>query len=99
VGRLSCRGSCGRAAQPAFSALLQCGRVFALMAGESVAVLPLEFTPDFIVENSPPGVQPFADFLSSPEPYRSINTRHTQSRTSARGMASRLPISLDLIIS
>ena len=47
------------------------------MAGESVAVLPLEFTPDFIVENSPPGVQPFADFLSSPEPYRSINTRHT----------------------
>jgi hypothetical protein len=27
------------------------------MAGESVAVLPLEFTPDFIVENSPPGVQ------------------------------------------
>jgi len=57
------------------------------MAGESVAVLPLEFTPDFIVENSPPGAQPFADFLSSPEPYSTeASTRGT--RTSPRGMAS-----------
>ena len=39
--------------------------------------VPQEFTEDFIVDHSPPGVQPFAEFLSSPEPYRSINRRNT----------------------
>jgi len=47
------------------------------MAPAAAESVPQEFTEDFIVEHSPPGVQPFAEFLSSPEPYRSINRRNT----------------------